>query len=51
MEKDACDHCEGEAIGEVGVWQGDDFISMEHCYCPDCGEDFVFPFDSRTAML
>lgn len=50
MEKDNadCGHCEAQVMGEVEVWEeGDLYTNMEHCYCPDCGEDFVFPFDNR----
>ena len=45
-----CDHCEAEVIGEVAVWEGDEYLNREHCLCPDCGDDFLFPFDSINSF-
>jgi len=38
-----CDHCEGQEIGAVQVWEDDIYTQHNLYLCDCCGEQFTFP--------
>lgn len=38
-----CDHCEGQEIGMVEMWEGDFYVQRDLYLCDLCGDQFTFP--------